>query len=237
MQEPAENEKTARFAILVRNKKSFDSRKKLEIDSIVIQSPQLKQVLKRVLEGYPGVTATLDRLVFAAPFDPFVHRWESLTKAVDNTTDELTKSHLILLVDTLKAELEDTIRAKADFIANQVIDYEHLWTIFPPGCIVIIREHDRNCAIRFAQGSYEQTVRGKAYIMRCQNVDWDGEQMGFGEQSSEVAIWAGTKPLIELDACPLDFHPDKASITDELISRGTSFEHLRGFQYKAYLGT
>ena len=55
LDEAAENEITARFAILVRNKKSFDSRKKLEIDSIVIQSPLLKVVLAKVLKGYPGL--------------------------------------------------------------------------------------------------------------------------------------------------------------------------------------
>jgi len=55
LDEAAENEVTARYAILVRNKKSFDSRKKLEIDSIVIQSPLLKQVLTKVLKDYPGM--------------------------------------------------------------------------------------------------------------------------------------------------------------------------------------
>ena len=54
LDEAAENEITARYAILVRNKKSFDSRKKLEIDSIVVQSPLLKSVLSKVLKDYPG---------------------------------------------------------------------------------------------------------------------------------------------------------------------------------------
>lgn len=54
LDEAAENEITARYAILVRNKKSFDSRKKLEIDSIVVQSPLLKHVLGKVLKDYPG---------------------------------------------------------------------------------------------------------------------------------------------------------------------------------------
>lgn len=54
LDEAAENEITARYAILVRNKKSFDPRKKLEVDSIVIQSPLLKEVLGKVLKDYPG---------------------------------------------------------------------------------------------------------------------------------------------------------------------------------------
>jgi hypothetical protein len=54
LDEASENEVTARYAILVRNKKSFDPRKKLEIDSIVIQSPLLKAALSKVLKDYPG---------------------------------------------------------------------------------------------------------------------------------------------------------------------------------------
>jgi hypothetical protein len=63
LEEAAENEATAAFAILVRNKKSFDPRKKLEIDSIVVQSPLLKKVLGKVLEDYPGK----QRFVYVKP--------------------------------------------------------------------------------------------------------------------------------------------------------------------------
>lgn len=55
LDEAAENEITARYALLVRLKKSFDSRKKLEIDSIVIQSPLLKNALSTILKDYPGL--------------------------------------------------------------------------------------------------------------------------------------------------------------------------------------
>ena len=55
LEEAAENETTAKFAILVRNRKCYaDSRKQVEIDSIVVQSPLLKTVLARVFKDYPG---------------------------------------------------------------------------------------------------------------------------------------------------------------------------------------
>lgn len=81
LEEAAENAETARYALLIRNNKCFDGRKKLEIDSIVVQSPLLKAILGSVLKDYPGVTTGLDRLTFAAPFQPFVHRWERLVHA------------------------------------------------------------------------------------------------------------------------------------------------------------
>jgi hypothetical protein len=55
LEKAAEDEVTARFAILIRHKKCFtDSRKTLEIDSIVVQSPLLKTMLGTVLADYPG---------------------------------------------------------------------------------------------------------------------------------------------------------------------------------------
>jgi hypothetical protein len=75
VEEAAENEETAKYAVLVRNQKSQDSRKKLEAHSIVIQSPQIRHALAEIMADYPGVACELSRLEFEAPFKPFVHRW------------------------------------------------------------------------------------------------------------------------------------------------------------------
>jgi hypothetical protein len=129
--EAAENDETEKFALVVRNKKSQDSRKKLEADSIVIQSPWLKKALGEILRDYPGVTCELKRLVFDAPFKPFVHRWADFLKFQRRKSlDETTKDHLKLLHDILKYEIGDTIKAFEDFIKNGVIDFENLWMIF-----------------------------------------------------------------------------------------------------------
>ena len=75
VEEAAENEETAKFAVVVRNQKSNDSRKKLEAHSIVVQSPQIRTALTEIMAGYPGVACELTRLEFESPFEPFVHRW------------------------------------------------------------------------------------------------------------------------------------------------------------------
>lgn len=69
LEKAAEDEVTARYAILIRLKKIFgDSRKSLEIDSIVVQSPLLKKVLGTVLADYPGTYY----LTSGSHFLPFV---------------------------------------------------------------------------------------------------------------------------------------------------------------------
>lgn len=75
VEEAAENEETATYAVVVRNQKSNDSRKKLEAHSIIVQSPHIRAALAEIMADYPGVACELTRLEFEAPFKPFVHRW------------------------------------------------------------------------------------------------------------------------------------------------------------------
>lgn len=127
--EPAENAVTDTYAVLVRNVKSQDGRKKLEAHSIVIQSPWLKKALGEIiLKDYPGVACELKRLTFEAPFKPFVHRWANLVEYMGrDDLDEHTKAHLEILHGVLKYEIGDQIKAYEDYVLNGVITFEHLW--------------------------------------------------------------------------------------------------------------
>jgi hypothetical protein len=92
---PAEGKDTIGHAIVIRQQKSSDSRKKYEIHSIVVQSPALKVALGEILEDYPGVCCNLDRLVFKAPFQPFVHRWGALVEYMEKDDLETTTKEYV----------------------------------------------------------------------------------------------------------------------------------------------
>jgi hypothetical protein len=101
----------------------MDPAKELALHSIVIQSPPLKQLLGRILDGYPGITLELDRLEFIAPFECFVQRWERLI-AVQNELEADAESqaklenecsdlaHLRLLRSVLYEELASILRTR-----------------------------------------------------------------------------------------------------------------------------
>lgn len=129
VEEPAENPITDTYAVLVRNIKSPDGRKKLEAHSIVIQSPWLQKALGEViLKDYPGVACELKRLTFEAPFQPFVHRWVDLVEYMEKPDlDDKTREHLVILHDILKYEIGDSIKAFEDYVLNSVITFQHLW--------------------------------------------------------------------------------------------------------------
>lgn len=129
VEEPAENAVTDTYAVLVRNVKSHDGRKKLEAHSIVVQSQMLKKALgESILKDYPGVACELDRLTFEAPFKPFVHRWTNLVEYMERKDlNDKTREHLVLLHDILKYEIGDDIKAYEDYVLKGVISFQHLW--------------------------------------------------------------------------------------------------------------
>ena len=236
LQEAAENAESARYALLIRNNKCYDGRKKLEIDSIVVQSPLLKRALGSILIDYPGITTTLDRLTFRAPFQPFIHRWKNLLEALESEQDLETKAHLELFHRVLEAELRDDLKARDDFILNGVITYSNIGMIFEPGTIVFAVKDGQNCAARFDSGNYQQTRCGDRYNLNCQIVDWDGEAFGFGGTQFHVWEFEGTTKITKLSAYPLEYHPNLSKVQEALIQRGKMFEELSGYHYKNYQG-
>ena len=215
-------EETAQFALITRLAKAEDSRKKYEIHSLVVQSPWLKQALEEILDGYPGVCCSLKRLVFEAPFRPFVHRWTQLLeyrqrKDLDPTTAE----HLELLYDVLQEELKDVIKSFEDYVSHGVVTYEHLWTIYQPGAVIFSTSHQgAPSALRFKRGAYVKLQCGMAYQLSCEQIDWNGKNFGRTSEAIYIMEFMGTTSITGLKAYPLSFHPEQAKIEDVLIKRG-----------------
>lgn len=235
LEEAAENAETARYAFLIRNRKCYDGRKKLQIDSIVIQSPLLKNALGVILKDYPGVTASLDRLTFKPPFMPFVHRWSRLVDAVGNEEDPDTKSHLELLYKILEGELSDQIKMRDDYIRNGVITYHACWMLFEPGMSVFTIFNGDKRALKLIEGDY-QTRAENFYVLKCQAIDWDGEKFGWDSTKIRIGEFSGTAEITKLLAFPLEYHPAVETVTEDLTRRGKIFETLRGYHYKSYQG-
>ncbi len=232
LEEPVENAETARYTLLVRKKKSKDTRRKLELHSIVVQSPLIKRCLASVLRGYPGVTTELERLEFEAPFEPFMHRWECLERVVLEEPDRKTKEHLKLLWKVLDDEFEETIKRTKDLVANGVMDYVTIWTVFEPGKMIFTLINGQERVFRLQNGCYGYD----SYQLCCDFVQWDGERFGLASYTLEICQFRGTTPIIQLEAFPLAYHPKRCELESRLKIRGRKFETHSGYQYRAYNG-
>ncbi|KAI9040723.1 ATP-binding protein [Aspergillus affinis] len=229
-----EDAESAQFALILRKTKCYDGLKSLSIHSVVVQSEPLKKFLGKVLDGYPGVTLTLDRVEFVKPFAPLVHRWEGFSKACEEEEDETTKKHADLFYGILEEELRDVIARKQDHIKHGVITFNLLWTIFEPEDVVITSLGGHQSGCRFVSG--EVDCEEGSYEANVKYVEFDGEDFGWKEDTESIRFFTGTAPITSLDMYPLRYHPEKATIRESLVARGKRWEQHKGYHYKNYEG-
>ena len=241
--DPAENDQTAKWALLVRNVKVYnDPRRVLSIHSIVVQSPLLKKLLAGVLKGYPGVTVGLNRLEFSGRFEPLIHRWADLEKAIgklgnDTEDQRTTKEHAKLLQDVLVKEFKSMIDTSQDMKSKRVMTYEHLWTLFQPGATVFARQDGQETAMALVETRYGQDAKGvPCFWLTCKYVDWDGAKFGTNKINLSISIYSGTRSIGSLRVYPLEYHHEGDAIRTRLIERGAKTEALAGPNYRAYQG-
>ncbi|KAH7092408.1 hypothetical protein FB567DRAFT_237317 [Paraphoma chrysanthemicola] len=241
--EAAENDKTAKWALLVRNVKVYnDPRRVLSIHSIVVQSPLLKKLLASVLKGYPGITVGLNRLEFSGKFEPLIHRWSELEAAIaklgDETEDQrTTKAHAELLQEVLVKEFKSMIDTAQDMKSKRVMTYEHLWTLFQPGATIFARQDGQETAMNLVETRYGQDAKGvPCFWLTCKYVDWDGAKFGTQKINLSISIYTGTRSIGSLRVYPIEYHHEPEAVRERLIARGRKAEELAGPNYRAYQG-
>jgi hypothetical protein len=126
-----------------------------------------------VLDGYPGITASLQRLIFDGRLEPLVHRFTKLKHAVGNEDDLEAREHGNLLISTLERELKDVLDESLDQQANGVATFGLLWTLFKPGEMVYSRVDKQDRVYTTKSARYVQDADGSIILrVACQYVDW-----------------------------------------------------------------
>jgi hypothetical protein len=151
--------------------------------------------------------------------------------------DDKTKEHMKLLSDILNYEIGDKVKASQDYVRNGVVSFEDLWMIFQPGTVVLSEYNGPLSAFEMVETEYMQNnLTGKFLQVRCDCVDYGGKEFGRFQEEINIRKYIGTKKITGLKVYPLQFHPDKETISVNLTRRGEIFEQLAGHHYKQYEG-
>jgi hypothetical protein len=233
--EPVGADEFAQYALILRHTKCYDGRKSLSICSVLVQSEPLKTFLGKVLDGYPGVTTSLERLEFHQPFRPLVHRWESLVKArEEEELNSTAKEHVDHLLKIFEGELKDTLERKKDLIRNGVITPTLVWILFEPGDMVI---SNSNTPRGYLFSSAQLRGGSNEWVLTCKHIDFDGIRFGDKEQQFFVDAFIGTMPITSLPVYPLKYHTVKDDVRKTLIAQGKRWEEHKWYHYRQYEGT
>jgi len=239
----AESEpKWRKYAVLMRNTTKGGTVKR---HSLVIHSRTIRKHLIRILKDNGNMVFEQEMLEFPAPFEPLFFHWaeiKSIATGTAETDEPLTdddKDNMKLLVDILTPEFEQAWAARDHFVSTGKIEFDYLWTIFPSRSLVISSESGRtetSYMIRGSERFFSKRDGNVYFILQAFCVDFDGIRYGLKMHPLAIPQYVGYRSPIELNACPIDLHPQKEEIRKRLIARGRRFEAYSKMSYATYEG-
>lgn len=212
-------------ALVVRYKEarsaSGTSKKVLNLVSINVQSPYLKDLVRRVFRTYPGVTVDEEDLSFDAPFYSFFNRWATFVDACEKESDVGRREQIQTLLDVLDDDLGDSINDARNLAKNGNITFGLLWTLFPPGCPLFSTWKGKEHLFLVNKVEYLMAEVVPTLALEMITLDHDGQKFGWHKAATFIQATAGNMKISGLPVIPLYFYEGAPESLETLQTRGS----------------
>ena len=159
-----------------------------EIDFI---SPDLWNLLKRLLGHYPYNIFQGPPITLSSPYEPLILYWDKLEEATKqkpiDDNDKQARSDLKLLLDAIAAgsgdvKLDKYFKSRASMKKQDAVTFDTLWTLFPPGTLLYrkpFQGQDQVFIVYDNERVWPYLRRGSPreqdpWSLLCWTYDWDG---------------------------------------------------------------
>lgn len=208
-----------------------------EIDII---DQHLWDLLKGLLSHYPYHIFQGSPVTIQSPYEPLVLYWDKLEQATretpKNDEDKQARSDLKLLLDTICSssgdpKLDKYFKNRESNKEQKSVTFETLWTIFPPGSLIIgqpflgkeqlfiVQDNAGTWPYRRRRSPNEEAPWGLLSWV----YDWDGKMFRRMCLKLEVEHFDGHRPITSLPYYPFELSERRADIRDKLIERGKKY--------------
>ncbi|RYP48745.1 hypothetical protein DL768_005402 [Monosporascus sp. mg162] len=228
-----------------------------EID---ITSPDLWALLKEHLGHYPYHIFRDSPVTLSSPYEPIVFQFDDLRKAAKPSEDDKKKQareDLALLLDTISGgssgdeKLDKYFKMRSNYKKQrpETIQFEDLWTVFPPGMLVYGRPFQGEDQVFVVKDNREpwpwrgQSRRGghelAPWELDAWSYDWKDGSFSRTLFTLVFEHFDGHLPLTSLPFYPFEMHGERDAVYARLVDRGKKFrmiceskEASRLFQYE-----
>lgn len=210
-----------------------------------VNTKPLRQLLKDVIGNHHTDTIDVDDVQIAEPYRCLFHYLDKIeevgTKRFTDDDDTESLEHLHVLLNWLKKHFSLSIAARKRCIKspNSAIEYDHVWTLFPPGTVVYFKTYGQDRAakvVRARSDDGKQNMRGPGLDIYLGYTDFDGKRIGTHNFSIFIPKYQGFQVLTELNCMPLNLHPEYKQKYSSLLKRGRTFEKYVSREYVHYDG-
>ena len=188
---------------------------------IRIVSTKLLNVLRSIVDYYPGLDLSDDTIEFYEPFQFLVHHLDKLRQYKDNHPtchdDDYrieTNSHIDYLLQVIDSLVGKRIKEEQERHSKRVATFQNLWMLFKPGEKVFVK-HEK--PMRFFSAMLDNINGGvkdgreKKYTFSLWNISYDGLCFYRFYFPYSIKPFDGEKEIMSLGVYPQKFHQDTDS--------------------------
>ena len=222
-----------------------------EVDhtELEIRSPHLKKAFKEVVPEYRNLDVQTKSIMLRDDVRYFFYYRTELQEYSRNLEDHTAIEHLTFALNYMYRTLESELHTYENFVEAPLtlpsIDFLNLWMVFRPGDYYYTNFSgiERVTKIRQISRSellidvFKWKISGFKWTIHGEGISYDGRNFGYASSSVTIKPYDGCKPLINLIAKPLNYHPDKESIIARMVQRGKKYTSLHGIHHREYDGT
>ncbi|KAK0610777.1 aaa family ATPase [Immersiella caudata] len=221
---------------------------------VEVHFPALQVLLERVLRRYSqsGPTKTLQ-----SPFEGLIFSWEKALEEVsrtdfdegDNEEDiKLARAdlgELMKMVSTSSGDeaLDSYFKTKEAMKETKTITFKSLWTLFPPGSLVVsspfLDQHQVFFVQRFrteTRYSYQKDMHETNFHLIVYSYDWDGSFFNRVAYEFSIPEFEDKKSVFELPIYPINMHQagDETAKDDDKVGKLKASLIRRGKEFRKY---
>ncbi|RSL68710.1 hypothetical protein CEP54_002753 [Fusarium duplospermum] len=239
--EPPKERSHAAALVLIR---SYDIDKELISTVLEVRSPHLRKALRKIIKSYPGVDFSTVGKVSLVDEDAWcLFHYRAELEAFANSSDDIgLRDHMVLCLQYMTRKFQKGIARFGATVegrqANECLDFKNLWMVFRPGALLYQKSQDSETVtvLRFMELMAENEPN-EHWSVCVKQVKCNGTQLGYVYKRVHIAKYDGIEPLSSLETFPLQFHPEKQRVEDQMKERGRKYLSLTCISHCQYRGT
>lgn len=219
----------------------YNKDKEVDYTELEIRSPHLKKAFKEVIPEYRELNVQTKSIILRDGVRYFFYYRAELQEYGRNLEDHTAIEHLMFALTYMYRTLESELRTFYNFVevpfSVPSIDFVNLWMVFRPGDYYYTKvgEVERVTKIRYISLS-EPLLHRPRWSIGGEGISYDGRDFGYTYCPMTIRSYDGYKPLVDLIAKPLNYHPEKKSIIEKMVQRGKKYTSLHGIHHREYDG-
>ncbi|EDN04841.1 predicted protein [Histoplasma mississippiense (nom. inval.)] len=228
------------YAFVVRTRTGKNSTKRTVC--IDIKSKFLRGALQDVLKVVKSISLQEDKpsveLDLLYYFLPELETYRANAAGEPGRQDQV--NYLSLLIEFVSTTYQPTTERLASQLASGQATWDILWAIFKPGSIIYTKcfgTEKPRCVVLNAIEEKTRFNGVEYYSLDCSYIDYDGKVLGKAGMELEIEKFRGLRPIHQLPAFPLQYHPEEATVRQNLIKCGRKFCGLAGTHIRHCRGT